>query len=201
MRHGRIVAVTAALGAAMAVAAWRLAPPDAGPQADAPATAEAPAVGHAAAADGTGRADGTVASPASAAGRGPAAAFAASAPTAASGARSAAASLADAYLHGERRAPPIDPPEPASERATPWELADPALYRAREQRATRELEARFVQAAQQRLEQQRAALAEAQARGASPADLARADDKIRHLEAAQAALVEGAASAPPGGQP
>jgi hypothetical protein len=109
----------------------------------------------------------------------------------------AAETLAEARLHGERRTPPIDPPDPAAPRAAPWELADPAAYQARESRLAREVDARFVAAAQARLGEQRAALAEAQARGASPEDLARAEDKIRHLEAAQAALIaSGAAAAP-----
>jgi hypothetical protein len=110
---------------------------------------------------------------------------------------SAAETMADARIHGERRAPPIDPPAPAAPRAEPWEVADPAAYRAREQRLAREVDARFVAAAQARLGDQRAALQELQARGASPEDLARAEDKIRHLAAAQAALIaSGAAPSP-----
>jgi hypothetical protein len=117
--------------------------------------------------------------------------------SAASAVLPAAETMADARLHGERRAPPIDPPEPAAPRAEPWQVADPVAYQARERRLARELDARFVTAAQARLGEQRAALAQLQAQGASPQDLAQAEDKIRHLEAAQAALISsGAASAP-----
>jgi len=106
----------------------------------------------------------------------------------------AAETMAEARLHGDRRAPPIDPPEPAAPRAEPWQLADPAAYQARERRLAREVDARFAAAAQARLGEQRAALQELQARGASPQDLAQAEDKIRHLEAAQqAAIASGAA--------
>jgi hypothetical protein len=81
-------------------------------------------------------------------------------------------------------------------------VADPALYRAREQRLEREADARFVQAAATRLPQLRAAVDEMRARGASPSDIARAEDKISHLQAVQDALLRGAplaASAPIGG--
>jgi hypothetical protein len=90
------------------------------------------------------------------------------------------------------RVPPIDPPSPDEpERAQPWEVADPALYRAREQRLERETEARFVQATASRLPQLRAAVDEMRARGAAPADIARAEDKIAHMQAVQDALLRG----------
>lgn len=98
------------------------------------------------------------------------------------------------------RVPPIDPP-PADEpeHAQPWEVADPALYRAREQRLEREVDTRFVQATAARLPQLRAAVDEMRARGASQVDIARAEDKIAHMQAVQDALLRGeplAASAP-----
>lgn len=100
----------------------------------------------------------------------------------------------------DARVPPIDPPSPDEpERAQPWEVADPALYRAREQRLERETESRFVQASAARLPQLRAAVDEMRARGAAPADIARAEDKIAHMQAVQDALLRGeplAASAP-----
>ena len=89
------------------------------------------------------------------------------------------------------RVPPIDPPAPEPPRAEAWEVADPALYQAREKRVAQEVDARFVQAAQARLPQMRAALAELQARGAAPADIARVEDKIAHLQAVQDALLRG----------
>jgi hypothetical protein len=112
----------------------------------------------------------------------------------------------------DSRVPPIDPPsadEP--ERAQPWEVADPALYRAREQRLEREVDTRFVQATGTRLPQLRAAVDAMRANGASASDIARAEDKIAHMQAVQDALLRGeplAASAPivapsggPAGQP
>ncbi len=97
----------------------------------------------------------------------------------------------------DSRVPPIDPPEAEAPGAQPWEVADPALYQARERRQAQEVADRFVQAAQQRLPQMRAALAQMQARGASPADIARAQDKIRHLEAVQDSLLRGEAASMP----
>jgi len=100
----------------------------------------------------------------------------------------------------DARVPPIDPPPAdAPERAQPWEVADPALYRARERRLARQVDDRFLQAAAARLPQLRAAVDEMRARGASQADIDRAEDKIRHLQAVQDALLRGeplAASAP-----
>jgi len=100
------------------------------------------------------------------------------------------------------RVPPIDPPpaEPP-ERAQPWELADPALYQARERRRAEAVGQRFVQAAALRLPQLRAAVEEMRARGASPADIARAEDKIRHLQAVQDALLRGEPLAPAASAP
>lgn len=112
----------------------------------------------------------------------------------------ALASRAPVSAKPDARVPPIDPPpsdEP--ERAQPWEVADPALYRAREQRLRRDVDTRFVQAAAARLPQLRAAVDEMRARGASPEDIARAEDKISHMQAVQDALLRGeplAASAP-----
>jgi hypothetical protein len=100
----------------------------------------------------------------------------------------------------DARVPPIDPPSPDEpERAQPWEVADPGLYLAREHRLQREVDTRFVQAAAARLPQLRAAVDEMRARGAPPDDIARAEDKISHMQAVQDALKRGeplAASAP-----
>jgi hypothetical protein len=76
-------------------------------------------------------------------------------------------------------------------------VADPALYRAREQRLQREVDDRFVQATAARLPQLRAAVDDMRARGASQADIDRAEDKIRHMQAVQDALLRGEPLAPP----
>ncbi len=140
------------------------------------------------------------AAPAPVAGTAPEAASQAGAPRRATGpeARPAApaASIAvpapvPATTVADARVPPIDPPTPEPAPAQPWELADPALYQAREKRLAQEMDTRFVQAAEARLPQLRAAVVEMRARRAAPADIARAEDKIRHLEAVHDALVRG----------
>jgi hypothetical protein len=89
------------------------------------------------------------------------------------------------------RVPAIDPPDAEPAPAQPWEIADPALYKAREQRLVQATNERFVQAADARLPPLLAALDDLRARNASPADIARAEDKIRHLQAVRDALVRG----------
>lgn len=89
------------------------------------------------------------------------------------------------------RVPAIDPPEPQTAPAQPWEIADPALYKAREKRLAQETNERFVQAANARLPPMQAALDEMRARNAAATDIARAQDKMRHLQAVRDALVRG----------
>jgi len=89
------------------------------------------------------------------------------------------------------RVPAIDPPAPEPPPAQPWEIADPALYKAREKRLAQETNERFVQAADARLPPLRAAVDELRARNAPQADIDRAEDKIRHLQAVRDALVRG----------
>ena len=89
------------------------------------------------------------------------------------------------------RVPAIDPPSPEPAPAQPWEIADPALYKAREKRLAQEMNERFVQAADVRLPLWLAAVDEMRARNAPPADIARAEDKIRHLQAVRDALMRG----------
>ena len=91
----------------------------------------------------------------------------------------------------DARVPPIDPPGAEPAPAQPWEIADPALYKAREKRLAQETAERFVQAADARLPPLLAAVDELRARNAAPADIARAEDKIRHLQAVRDALVRG----------
>jgi len=108
------------------------------------------------------------------------------------------ASRAPATAPPDPRVPPIDPPsanEPPP--AQPWEVADPALYRAREQRLQREVDDRFVQATAARLPQLRAAVDDMRARGAAQSDIDRAEDKIRHMQTVQDALLRGEPLAPP----
>ena len=89
------------------------------------------------------------------------------------------------------RVPAIDPPTPEPPPAQPWEIADPALYKAREKRLAQETNDRFVQAADARLPPLNAAVVELRARNAPQADIDRAEDKIRHLQAVRDALVRG----------
>ncbi len=93
--------------------------------------------------------------------------------------------------------PPIDPAESEPTPAQPWEIADPAQYQARERRLAQEVGERYVQAADARLPRWRAALEEMRARGASPAEIERAEDKIRRLEAVREALLRGDSLAAP----
>lgn len=93
--------------------------------------------------------------------------------------------------------PPIDPAESEPTPAQPWEIAAPAQYQARERRLAQEVGERYVQAADARLPRWRAALEEMRARGASPAEIERAEDKIRRLEAVREALLRGDSLAAP----
>lgn len=101
----------------------------------------------------------------------------------------AAAAPASAAL--DPRVPAIDPPGAEPPPAQPWEIADPALYKAREKRLAQETNDRFVQAADARLPPLNAAVVELRARNAPQADIDRAEDKIRHLQAVRDALVRG----------
>jgi len=89
------------------------------------------------------------------------------------------------------RVPAIDPPASEPSPAQPWEIADPVLYKARERRLAEETNERFIQAADARLPQQLAALEDMKTRGIAPADIKRAEDKIRHLQLVRDALVRG----------
>jgi hypothetical protein len=89
------------------------------------------------------------------------------------------------------RVPAIDPPASEPLPAQPWEIADPALYKARERRLAQETNERFIQAADARLPHLLAALEDMKARDIAPADIKRAEDKIRHLQAVRDALVRG----------
>jgi hypothetical protein len=89
------------------------------------------------------------------------------------------------------RVPAIDPPTPEPPPAQPWEIAAPALYKAREKRLAQETNERFVQAADARLPPLLAAVDQLRARNAPQADIDRAEDKIRHLQAVRDALVRG----------
>ncbi len=109
----------------------------------------------------------------------------------ASAAMDPAAIQAEARLHRDPRTPPIDPPQPGPEPATPWELADPALYQAREQRQNEQVRTQFLQAAEARLPALRAAVAEMRRQGASAESLAMAEEKIRRLEGVHDQLARG----------
>ena len=89
------------------------------------------------------------------------------------------------------RVPAIDPPASEPSPAQPWEIADPALYKARERRLAQETNERFIQAADARLPRLLAALEEMKTRDIAPADIKRAEDKIRHLQAVRDALARG----------
>jgi hypothetical protein len=115
----------------------------------------------------------------------------AAAAAAASTSRLAEQIVADARLHGDQRAPPIDAPDAQPPAAQPWEVADPALFQAREQRMTAETHARFLQASEQRLIALNAAIDQMRRQGAPEAALARAEDKVRHLQAVHDAVARG----------
>lgn len=99
--------------------------------------------------------------------------------------------VASASAAMDPRVPAIDPPTPDASPAQPWEIADPALYKAREKRLAQETNERFVLAADARLPPLLAAVDELRARNAPQADIDRAEDKIRHLQAVRDALVRG----------
>lgn len=104
----------------------------------------------------------------------------------------AAATMADARLHGDDRAPPIDDSraEPGAPQPTAWELIDRQAYREYEQREQQRVRSAYVEAAAKQLTQWQAALAEARARGLPVQDIAAAEEKVRRLEAARASLVQ-----------
>ena len=98
-------------------------------------------------------------------------------------ATAAMTAVAPASAALDPRVPAIDPPGAEPPPAQPWEIADPALYKAREKRLAQETNERFVQAADARLPPLNAAVVELRARNAPQADIDRAEDKIRHLQA------------------
>jgi len=113
------------------------------------------------------------------------------APVAAASATGPATLAATATAVTDPRVPAIDPPASEPSPAQPWEIADPALYKARERRLAEETNERFIQAADVRLPHLLAAVEDMKARGVAPADIKRAEDKIRHLQDVRDALVRG----------
>lgn len=115
---------------------------------------------------------------------------------------SASVSMAEARVHGDDRAPPIEPPTQGGDgpAATAWEMSDPARYQSYEQGQQQRVYAAYARAADGALTQWRARMAEARERGVSAQALSAGEEKIKKLEAMQAALARGgalAASAPP----
>lgn len=98
--------------------------------------------------------------------------------------------MALARQEGDDRAPPIDRPEPSVQDAGPtaWDLSDPARYQDYEAREQQRVKSAYLQASDAELPKWRAALAEARARGATPEEIAAAEEKIRRLEMTQEAL-------------
>ncbi|MEH6417080.1 hypothetical protein [Pseudomonas sp. CGJS7] len=101
--------------------------------------------------------------------------------------------MAEARVHGDDRAPPIERPGPESQApgATAWELSDPTRYREYELRGQRRLREEYLMAAEQELPKWKALLARARATGAPAAAIQEAQEKIRRLEARQVALRNG----------
>ena len=170
MTRGKLALAALLVGAVVAGVAWRGEPRDGAPT-------------RVAALPDTGAASG--AAQASSGARPPASV---SAPPAATAAMTAVAPASAAL---DPRVPAIDPPGAEPPPAQPWEIADPALYKAREKRLAQETNDRFVQAADARLPPLNAAVVELRARNAPQADIDRAEDKIRHLQAVRDALVRG----------
>lgn len=104
-------------------------------------------------------------------------------------------SMAEARAHGDDRAPPIEPQSDGGEgtAATSWEMSDPARYQSYEQRQQQRVYAAYAHAADGALTKWRAMMVDARERGVSEQDLIAGDEKIKKLEAMQAALVGGGA--------
>lgn len=98
--------------------------------------------------------------------------------------------MAEARVHGDERAPPIERPLPESQAPAPtaWELSDPVRYREYELRGQRRLRAEYLMAVEEELPKWKALLAQARSTGAPPAAIAEAEEKIRRLEARLMAL-------------
>jgi hypothetical protein len=97
--------------------------------------------------------------------------------------------MAAAREHGDPRAPSITRVKETDEPPTAAELADPKLYQAYERRQSSKAYASYVKAVDASLPVQQAALDAAKAKGMPPEEVARAEDKIRHMQAARDQLL------------
>jgi hypothetical protein len=95
---------------------------------------------------------------------------------------SATEMMAEARIHGDQRAPPIDATMDTIAPPTPRELGDLALHREYEERQNQRLRAEYLRAAESRLQTWQSALELAQAQGTSAEEMAAAREKIQRLE-------------------
>lgn len=113
----------------------------------------------------------------------------------------AIASLREARLHGDPRTPPIER-SPPRELPTAEELADPERYQEYEVRQERKVKQAFVAAAGPEAERLRADIARGREMGIPEEEIAKAEEKLRRLEAMRAQLIEAdPALAPPTAPP
>lgn len=113
----------------------------------------------------------------------------------------AIASLREARLHGDPRTPPIERSAPR-ELPTAEELADPERYQEYEVRQERKVKQAFVAAAGPEAEKLRADIARGREMGIPEEEIAKAEEKLRRLEAMRAQLIEAdPALAPPQASP
>lgn len=93
------------------------------------------------------------------------------------------ASMRDARINGDSRAPKITPRTEFRVKPTEEELANPDLYLEYEARNTLQVYSNYVAAAQQKIHQLEIFMAQARAKGASEEDLREGVEKIEQLKA------------------
>lgn len=98
-------------------------------------------------------------------------------------------SMADARENGDARMPPVQRSDPG-EAPTAWELENPDKYRDYEARQQMRLYGEYVQAASQAAPALRNDIERGRAEGIGPEQIAKAEEKLRRIEAARVGLLE-----------
>lgn len=102
----------------------------------------------------------------------------------------ASVSMANTRLHGDPEAPPIVRSSEAAVTPTESELADPKAYQAYEARQNVRVYASYIRAVDKELPILRDDIARGRAIGIAPEKIAKAEEKVRRLEAMRAQLLK-----------
>lgn len=99
-------------------------------------------------------------------------------------------SMAEARVHGDERAPPIQAQRAPDPGPTAAQLADPAAYRAYEKDQHARTLAAFAVAAETQVRSLRADVDRARLAGIAPGEIAKVEKKIQRLEKLRRGIVE-----------